>query len=87
MPSNDVRFAIDFDGNGRADLLHNPADVLACTANDLQGHGWVRGQGRSPGTPNFEAVREWNKSQVYARTIAYSASKLAGEDTEAAVSR
>jgi lytic murein transglycosylase len=85
MPSNYVRFAIDFDGNGRADLLHNPADVLASTANYLQGHGWVRGQDWSPGTPNFEAIREWNKSQVYARTIAYFASKLAGNDTEAAV--
>ncbi|MFL5206887.1 MAG: lytic transglycosylase domain-containing protein, partial [Microvirga sp.] len=43
MPSNYVRYAIDFDGDGRADLLHSPADVLASTANYLQGHGWVRG--------------------------------------------
>ena len=83
MPSNYVRYAIDFDGDGRADLLHSPADVLASTANYLQGHGWVRGGDWEPGSPNFEAIRAWNKSQVYSRTIAYYASKLAGDATSA----
>jgi lytic murein transglycosylase len=84
MPSSYVKYAVDFDGDGRADLLRSPADVLASTANYLKGHGWVRGADWSPGTPNFEAIRGWNKSQVYARTIAYYASKLAGDDTAAA---
>lgn len=87
MPSSYVKYAVDFDGNGRADLLHSPADVLASTANYLRGHGWVRGQDWSPGTANFAAIREWNKSQVYAQTIAYFASKLAGNGTEAAASQ
>ncbi|HZH51318.1 MAG TPA: lytic murein transglycosylase [Microvirga sp.] len=87
MPSSYMKYAIDFDGDGRADLLHSPADVLASTANYLRGHGWVRGQDWSPGTANFEAIRGWNKSQVYARTIAYFASKLAGNDTAEAVSQ
>jgi lytic murein transglycosylase len=86
MPSNYVRYAIDFDGDGRADLLHSPADVLASTANYLQGHGWVRGGDWEPGSPNFEAIRAWNKSQVYSRTIAYYASKLTGE-TSASMSQ
>jgi lytic murein transglycosylase len=87
MPSNYVRYAIDFDGDGRADLLHSPADVLASTANYLQGHGWVRGGDWEPGSPNFEAIRAWNKSQVYSRTIAYYASKLAGDATSASASQ
>jgi membrane-bound lytic murein transglycosylase B len=87
MPSNYVRYAIDFDGDGRADLLHIPADVLASTANYLQGHGWVRGGDWEPGSPNFEAIRVWNKSQVYSRTIAYYASKLAGIATSASASQ
>lgn len=87
MPSNYVKYAVDFDGDGRADLLHSPADVLASTANYLRGHGWARGQDWSPGTANFAAIREWNKSQVYAQTIAYFASKLAGNATEAAASQ
>ncbi len=81
MPSNYVKYAVDFDGDGRADLIHSPADVLASTANYLRAHGWVRGADWSPGAPNFEAIRAWNKAQVYARTIAYFASKLAGGNT------
>lgn len=80
MPTSYVRYAVDFDGDGRADLLHSPIDVLASTANYLKGHGWVRGADWSPGTPNFEALRQWNKSQVYSQTVAYFASKLAGRD-------
>ncbi|HZW48064.1 MAG TPA: lytic murein transglycosylase [Microvirga sp.] len=83
MPSNYVKYAVDFDGDGRADLLHSPADVLASTANYLKGHGWVRGADWVPGSPNFEVIRAWNRSQVYAQTIAYYATKLAGGDTSA----
>ncbi len=83
MPSSYVKYAVDFDGDGRADLLRSPADVLASTANYLKGHGWVRGGGWEPGTQNFEAIRGWNKSQVYSQTIAYYATKLAGGDTSA----
>lgn len=77
MPSSYVRYAVDFDGDGRADLLHSPADVLASTANYLRGHGWVRGADWSPGSTNFAALKEWNKSQVYSQTVAYFAAKLA----------
>lgn len=83
MPSSYIKYAIDFDGDGRADLLRSPADVLASTANYLKGHGWVKGGDWQPGSPNFEAIRAWNKSQVYSRTIAYFATKLAGGDTAA----
>ena len=44
LPSNYLRFAVDYDGNGRADLVHSPADVLASTANLLKGSGWKAGQ-------------------------------------------
>ena len=87
MPSSYVKYAVDFDGDGRADLLRSPVDVLASTANYLKGHGWVRGADWSPGSPNFEAIRGWNKSQVYARTIALYATKLADGDTSSAVSQ
>src|SRR5215218_9134339 len=40
MPSSYVKFAVDFDGNGRRDLLRSAPDVLASTANFLAGHGW-----------------------------------------------
>ncbi len=78
LPSNYLKFAVDYDGNGRADLVHSAADVLASTANLLKGSGWRAGQPFDEGTENFEVMREWNRAVVYRKTIAYFAHKLAG---------
>ena len=43
MPSNVVDYAIDFSGDGRADLWGNVPDVLASTANYLSKWNWRRG--------------------------------------------
>ncbi|MBV9076085.1 MAG: lytic murein transglycosylase, partial [Methylobacteriaceae bacterium] len=80
MISNYDKYGVDFDGDGRADLIHSAADALASTANYLRGHGWQRGAGWNPGQPNFAAIREWNKSENYARAIALFANKLAGRE-------
>ena len=77
MPSSYIKFAVDFDGNGRRDLLRSVPDVLASTANFLAGKGWQRGKDWEPGSANFAVIKEWNKSEVYARTIGYFASQLA----------
>jgi lytic murein transglycosylase len=76
MPSSYVKFAVDFDGNGRRDLLHSAPDVLASTANYLASYGWQRGKDWEPGSANFAVIQQWNKSEVYAKTIAYFASQL-----------
>jgi lytic murein transglycosylase len=76
MPSSYLKYAVDFDGNGRRDLLHSAPDVLASTANYLAGYGWQRGKDWGPGSANFAVIQQWNKSEVYARTIAYFASQL-----------
>ena len=77
MPSAWIKYAVDFDGNGRRDLLHSVPDVLASTANYLASYGWQRGKEYQPGAPNFAVLQQWNKSEVYARTIAYFANQLA----------
>jgi lytic murein transglycosylase len=76
MPSNYIKYAVDFDANGRRDLLKSPADVLASTANFLQSYGWQKGKDWQPGSPNFPVLQQWNKSEVYARTVAYFATQL-----------
>jgi lytic murein transglycosylase len=76
MPSSWMKYAVDFDGNGKRDLLHNVPDVLASTANYLHGYGWQRGKDWEPNGPNFAVLQQWNKSDVYARTIAYFATQL-----------
>jgi lytic murein transglycosylase len=77
MPSSYMKFAVDFDGNGRRDLLRSVPDVLASTANFLAGKGWKGGKDWEPGSANFAVIKEWNKSEVYAKTIGYFASQLA----------
>jgi len=76
LPSSYVAFAVDFDGNGRADLIRSTADVLASTANYLKGKGWRKGADWMPGSGNFSVIQEWNKSDVYSRTVAEFARRL-----------
>ena len=78
LPSSYVRFAVDFDGDGRRDLLRSRADVLASTANYLAGYGWQRGGSWAEGTANARVLRGWNKADVYARTIGLLATRIAG---------
>jgi len=77
LPSGYFKYAVDFDGDGRRDLEHSVPDMLASTANFLRGHGWQPGQGWQPGSGNYAVIKEWNKAEVYQRTIALMASRLA----------
>jgi lytic murein transglycosylase len=45
MPSTFMRIAVDFDGDGRRDLIDSVPDALASTANYLKQAGWRSGQG------------------------------------------
>jgi membrane-bound lytic murein transglycosylase B len=40
MPSSYLRYAEDFDGDGRRDIWSNQADVFASIANYLKAYGW-----------------------------------------------
>lgn len=77
MPSSYVKFAFDYEGNGKVDMIHSVPDVLASTANYLAGYGWRKGEPWGEGTHNFQVLLQWNKSTVYTRTVATMASKLA----------
>ena len=44
MPTTFERLAVDFDGDGRRDLMDNVNDALASTANYLKRNGWQTGQ-------------------------------------------
>jgi len=78
MPSSYLKYAVDYDGDGTRDLIHDTADALASTANFLAQKGWRRGAGYHQGEANFDVLQEWNKAQVYVQTIGALADRLGG---------
>jgi lytic murein transglycosylase len=44
MPSEYNQYGVDYDGDGKRDLIHSTPDVLASTANYLKGLGWKKGE-------------------------------------------
>ena len=44
MPGSYRRFAVDFDGDGHADLWRSGADVIGSVGNYLMRHDWQRGE-------------------------------------------
>ncbi len=50
MPGSFVRWAVDFDGDGRIDLARSPADAIGSVANYFRSYGW------QPGMPTHYPV-------------------------------
>src|SRR5258708_36365880 len=46
LPAHYLDYAVDFDGDGRRDLLHSAPDAVASAANYLSKIGWRRGEPR-----------------------------------------
>jgi lytic murein transglycosylase len=84
LPSAYYKYAVDFDGDGRRDLVRSVPDLLASTANYLRAYGWQAGQSWGPGSSNYNVIREWNKAEVYVKTISVMASKMEGSSRAAA---
>src|SRR4030081_3205941 len=61
MPTAFKRYAVDADGDGRRDVVDNPADLIASTANNLKKDGWQTGQ-----SWGFEVVMPQNFNYMLA---------------------
>ena len=63
IPSHYFEFGVDYDGDGRVDLVHSTPDVLATTANFLKSLGWQAGQ---PWLQNVRVPDEmpWEQSDL-----------------------
>jgi len=44
MPTSFKKYAVDFDGDGRRDVVDSVPDLIASTANNLRKDGWFSGQ-------------------------------------------
>jgi lytic murein transglycosylase len=78
LPSSYIKYGVDYDGNGHVDLRHSVPDVLASTANLLKVNGWKPGAPFTEGTENFQVMREWNRSEIYRKTLVLFAQRLSG---------
>lgn len=76
LPSSYIKYGVDYDGNGHVDLRHSVPDVLASTANLLKTNGWRAGAPFGEGTENFQVMREWNRSEVYRKTMVLFSERL-----------
>jgi len=78
MPTSFKRYAVDFDGDGRRDVVDSVPDLVASTANNLKKDGWVGGQTWGyevvvpPGFNYFNVdhsrvltVREWERAGIH----------------------
>ena len=52
MPGSQRRFAVDFDEDGRVDLMNSAKDAIGSVARFLKIHGWIKGQ------PIAEMIKE-----------------------------
>jgi membrane-bound lytic murein transglycosylase B len=84
MPGSYRRFAVDYDGDGRADLAASPADAIGSVGNFLRAHGWVRGK---PAAFGAQVTGEgWRKLVDGGVTPVHRAGDLAGFGVRPAVS-
>ncbi len=44
MPGSYLAYAVDFDGDGKADLSASPVDAIGSVAHYLSRHGWAQGE-------------------------------------------
>jgi membrane-bound lytic murein transglycosylase B len=77
MPTAFKKYAVDFDRDGRRDVVDSVPDIIASTANNLKKDGWVTGQTWGyevvvPATFNFlladnarpMSIREWQRHGI-----------------------
>jgi membrane-bound lytic murein transglycosylase B len=44
MPSSYRKYAVDFDNDGKTDILQDPVDAIGSVANYLKQYGWIEGE-------------------------------------------
>ena len=82
LPDSFLKYAVDFDGDGRRDIWRSVPDILASIANYLRQNGWVRGRdwGFEAVVPaNISCDREGpDRGQPIANWIASGVTRVAG---------
>jgi membrane-bound lytic murein transglycosylase B len=77
MPSSVMKYAVDFDGSGKIDLLASSSDAIGSVAAFLAGHGWQREQaGPLVYAANVSPNRAWEAMINQGLVAKYRAQEL-----------
>lgn len=71
MPSSFLRFAVDYDGDGRRDIWNSPPDIFASIANYLHESGW---NGEESNVD--KVLLKWNRSQYFVMAVKTLAKRI-----------
>ena len=71
MPSTYEELAVDFDGDGRRDLVSSTSDALASTANFLKKRGWQTGQPWGFEVKNSQAISLSGEGRRNKKSLSY----------------
>ncbi len=71
MPSSFLAYAVDYDGDGRADIWKNRKDVFASIANYLYTVGWGK-----DAAAKEKALMNWNRSSYFVASVFLLAEKI-----------
>ena len=72
MPSSFLRYAVDYNQDGRKDIWQSQPDVFASIANYLSSEGWdaSRSYGNADSKDaNFQVILRWNRSNYFATAV------------------
>lgn len=73
MPSSYRKYAVDFNGNHRIDLLNEPVDAIGSIGNYLHEYGWIKGgliavrakiDGEVPDDRTSRSLNDWAQAGV-----------------------
>ncbi len=79
MPSTYLKYAVDYDGDGKRDIWTTPGDNFASIANYLHGLGWnarIATHHNGQETSNYAALLQWNKSRYFATSVGALAARI-----------
>ncbi len=69
MPSSFLKYAVDFDKDGKRDIWFSQGDIFASIANYLHSEGWNYNGNIKEGNNNFKILLKWNRSRYFATAI------------------
>ena len=80
MPTSFLKYAVDYDGDGKRDIWGTKADIFASIANYLHTEGWKSeediAENSNNGGNNFNVLLKWNHSHYFVTAVGQLAKEI-----------